>query len=141
MRESYEDITERLGEPQWWDEHAVPRYCAFAPMVIGNVYAVECCLLLIECQGCRREFRVAISRSRLDSLRRGSLADLVRRKELYYGDPPNTACCAAGAMMNSIPLRVIEFWSGWGPDGRLCERRRVPELEIEIVPAWAQQED
>lgn len=38
MHASYSDITDRLGEPQWWDENAVPRYCEFEPARVANIY-------------------------------------------------------------------------------------------------------
>lgn len=40
-----------------------------------------------------------------------SLKDLIQRKEIYYGDPPNIGCCPSGPTMNSIPVKIVEYWS------------------------------
>lgn len=53
---------------------------------------------------------------------------------LHYGDPPNIHCCAAGPTMNSIPIRVLEYWSRENP---LLDWQRDPALEVEITPEWA----
>lgn len=137
MHGSYEDITDVMGEPRWWDENGCPRYCGFGTQRLANIYAVESCLVLIECQSCGREFKTAFSRSRYDVALHGSLADLIRHRTLHYGDPPNTSCCPTGPTMNSIPIRVLEYWSGRDADGRLTDPVRVHELELPIVPDWA----
>lgn len=104
MHQIYEDIIGKLGDPQWWDEVGVPRYCTFEPSKKSNIYHDEVCLLTIECQACRRSFLVAMSS------KSPSLADSVRLKEIHYGDPPNIQCCPAGPTMNSIPRRVEQYW-------------------------------
>lgn len=54
-----------------------------------------------------------------------SLADHIREGTLHYGDPPNTGCCASGASMNSLALRVLEYWKR-----ESYQWVRNPELEI-----------
>ena len=56
----YEDITKRLGEPLWWDEHGVPRYDPFAPSML-DVYSKYAALSVIRCQGCGKKFQVGVS--------------------------------------------------------------------------------
>lgn len=127
MHHHYSDITDKLGEPTWWDENAVPRYCEFGPNRGANIYAAEIALLLIACQGCGQEFRVAMSTGSYElTMGQPKLSDLVTSGRVHYGDPPNARCCPAGPTMNSEPLRVIEFWD------RRAESR-VPELEGEIA--------
>jgi hypothetical protein len=125
----YPDIVDRLGTPQWWDEHAVPRYCTFAPQHAANIYAAEVCLLEIACQDCATAFRVCMSVGPLD----GSLAGAVEADTIHYGDPPNAGCCAAGPTMNSVPLRVLEFWAQGGPGPQRFDWIRRPKLE-RVIP-------
>lgn len=133
MNHHYRDITDKLGAPQWWDEHAVPRYCDFSPNKTANIYRREVVLLEIRCQDCERPFRVCMTLGSLDEARGiPSLVNAIRSAELHYGDPPNVGCCPAGPTMNSIPVRVLEFWNC-----RPFEAERVPELEIAIEPEWA----
>ena len=131
MNHCYRDILDRIHEPpRWFDEEAVPRYCRFAPSEIANIYASECALLVIECQNCRRPFDVAMSWHRLDE--RGSLSDRVRNQTIHYGDPPNVECCDSGLAMNSVPVRVLEFWE----NQRGHDWVRVPLLEAEVRADW-----
>lgn len=160
MHNAYQDIrTLTTEEPQWWDERAVPRYCAFSPQHIANIYAEEAVLMLVTCQGCGREFRVAMSQDVLerhggrtiapgdpismaldavdaDAHRGSTLAELISKRELHYGDPPNSDCCASGPTMNSEPRRVIEYWSSRRGNTWV----RDPELEIDITPDWVDAE-
>lgn len=135
MNHHYADIIERIPDaPKWWDEHAVPRYCDFDPTEIANIYAKECALLLIECQNCETPFHVCISRTAWETSENArTLGSIVLDDEIHYGDPPNTGCCAAGATMNSVPVRVLEFWLRVNHD---LEWRRQPGLEREIDPSW-----
>ncbi|HZO44733.1 MAG TPA: hypothetical protein VFB68_02515 [Xanthobacteraceae bacterium] len=140
MHTDYDDIRSRIGEPpQWFDENAVPRYCTFHPSRLASIYAKEGVLAEITCQGCGEGFLVAFSELNIWQLLIASkdrpertLAELIRSKELHYGDPPNIGCCRGGESMNSEPRRVIEYW-----------RREVPRtwqrdssLEIDIQPPW-----
>lgn len=138
MHHDYADIRDRIAEPPtWWDEHGVPRWGEFGPDALPNIYARECCLLLIECQGCGCRFRVALSAADIDwganppKYDPGRLERAARAGELGYGDPPNVWCCPAGPTMTSIPIGVLEFWrkerAEWG---------RVPEAECPQDPDW-----
>ena len=131
MHHHYNDITEKIGEePQWWDEHAVPRYCAFEPDACADIYADEVVLLLIACQNCGREFRVAMSTDSFDVLmNRERLADLIKSGAIHYGDPPNYECCPPGPTMNSEPLQVLEYWR---KDRTAFEWKRDSALEVKI---------
>lgn len=137
MHHHYRDITDKLGQPLWWDEYAVPRYCEFNPNEVADIYASEVCLLEIGCQNCGQGFKVAMSWSYMDRVIRDSrsLSELIAINAIHYGDPPNNGCCPAGPTMNSIPIQVIEFWQ----KNRL-ERERKPELERGITPEWAEEE-
>lgn len=110
MNPSYADIREKLGEPKWWDEKAVPRYCDFHPDAV-NVYANEVALVRIACQACGRQFDVAmVSDSMLVAFGRRTLRQQITDRAIHYGDPPNAGCCPAGPTMNCDDLRVLEFW-------------------------------
>lgn len=130
MNHHYRDIRDEIPhmEPRWWDEYAVPRYCAHSPDEVANIYADEVAFVEIACQDCGQRFLVAFSRSHGPPLSEVS-------GELHYGDPPNVGCCPAGPTMNSVPLRIVEFWrltrDPWG-----WERDAV--LEREITPDWAE---
>ena len=110
MHTSYKDITDKLGIPLWWDENAVPRYCEFSPKEIANIYAGECVLLLIECQGCGYKFKVAVSSSTMQKMIRHT-ETLADTPYIAYGDPPNIDCCGAGATMSSDTIAVLQYWS------------------------------
>lgn len=127
MNNEYTDIMEKIAAPPlWFDEHAVPRYCDFAPTKIANIYAEECCLMEIACRGCERTFLVAMSADVMTRVRGHKMLS-ARGFDLHYGDPPNVSCCASGPTMNSDPKKVIEFWRRIDH-----EWTRAPELEIEL---------
>jgi hypothetical protein len=118
MHHRYEDILERISSPPlWFDENAVPRFWQFTPKRTAYIYSREAVLALIRCQACSTEFRVAFTELNLGSALRdksGSkvrkISDLIADGSLHYGDPPNIGCCSSGATMNSIPVRVLEYW-------------------------------
>lgn len=126
MKCDYSDITSRLGSPLWWDEAGVPRYEAFAPESVVFASAKQAALIEIACQGCGTLFQVALS-SRDEELSRKAQEGL-----LEYGDPPVTACCALGMTMNSVPLRLLEFWQR-GADRRW---QKGEELEGPLQCSW-----
>lgn len=142
MNQCYHELLAALGTPQWFDEHAVPRFIPFAPREVANIYADQVLLVEIQCQACRARFRVAFSES-LSSLlmehamtgspplpisERARLFGAVARGGPHFGDPPNVACCPAGPTMNSESLRVIEAWER----SDAFEWVRRPELEIAL---------
>jgi len=133
MNHYYADILDRLGNPSWWDEHAVPRYCDFAPDRCADIYAVEAVLLRIACQSCHRRFDVALtSHPRSISYPYDEkLSDKIRDGSIHYGDPPNIQCCAAGPTMNCFDLRVTEYWR----QGANHAWERDSSLEIELPDA------
>lgn len=142
MNEYYKDIIEKIPEkPTWFDEHAVPRYCQFSPREIANIYADECALVLIACQSCKTEFKVALSHDKMDNVRYRmmfdrdcpSLANEIGDRTIHYGDPPNIECCPTGPTMNSVPIKVLQYWERWN----IFEWKRHKELEIEVKPDWA----
>lgn len=134
MNGQYAEIIAAMGEPKWWNEAAAPRYVEFSPRETANIYAVEAALVLIECQGCEREFKVCFSRSRYErAMSARTLSSFIRGRDLHYGDPPNIGCCPAGPTMNSVPRRVLEYWHDCD-----LEWKRDRELEVEISPEWAE---
>lgn len=166
MHTAYSDILERIADqPIWWDENAVPRFVPFEPHRMANIYAVEAALVRVRCQGCSREFDVAVSQPSQNYRLPGEVFEgppvlirhQIRSRLLHYGDPPNVGCCAAGASMNSVPQRVLEYWVkpyalGDGissiehDNGRVSrtiraldvrEWRREEALEVNIEPPWA----
>jgi hypothetical protein len=124
LKPDYSDITSRLGEPLWWDEHGVPRYEPFHPSMC-DVYANKVALLIVRCQECGRKFTVAVSVER--TFRVPTPHDPAW---CFYGDPPRHGDenCGAGDVMNSIPVQILEYWER-SLDSSLCWRRR-PEYEF-----------
>ena len=110
---NFKDIRDRItDEPVWWDEHGTPRYCEFSPDKTANIYRNECVLCTVACQNCGRRFRVAFSESAMRLVEpRPSLAELIDSRQLHYGDPPNDGCCPAGPSMNSVMIRVMQYWA------------------------------
>ena len=144
MFNSYDDITSRIAaEPTWFDEHSVPRYCEFSPLRCASIHLGEVAFVEIKCQGCRRLFRVALSAVNFPE---SKIAEAIRAKTLHYGDPPNVRCCDVGPVMNSLPQRVLEYWSrhdpkyvenGYVKDPAYSEWVRDASYEVEITPDWA----
>lgn len=154
MHNSYTDIRERAlpAEPQWWDERAVPRYCAFAPNEVADIYSDEAALVEIQCQACQHVFLVAFSSSSIQRMndylqakgvgREMAIEEMERFRisvnvaALHYGDPPNIGCCPSGPTMNCDDIRVIEFWSK-----ERFDWKRRPELEVVLADAVVAEED
>lgn len=108
MHNHYFDILNRISEtPRWFDENGVPRYCAFVPEAISNIYANKVVLFEIECQNCGFTFNVVLSEEKHSDF---SLKSKIKNHDLTYGDPPNVKCCETGARMTSLFKRVLEFW-------------------------------
>lgn len=127
MHTEYFDIIEKISEPpKWFDENAVPRYCAFSPQRVADIYAREAVLFMIECQACSHKFTVCLTG------RGRGLAEEISKGELHYGDPPNVECCRAGPSMNCVDLRVIEYWRR----GAHLNWERDQSLEIELPRQW-----
>lgn len=118
---------------RWFDENGVPRFCEFAPSRLANtdIYLTECALLLITCQGCQHPFKVAISGTKWRAI-----FDAILNLEVEYGAPPNIQCCPAGPTMNSVPRRVLEYWSLIGPGPAYTDPIRDSQVELDIVPRW-----
>lgn len=159
MHRHYADLLDGRDPPQWWQDEGVPRFCAFAPGQVSDIYCDEAALVAITCQGCGTPFKVAFTSGSMDQVRAlmadrpfRSLADLIRERALHYGDPPNAECCAAGPTMNSEPRRVLEYWrrhdqAHVGPGGTVTdvaaymEWHRDPTLEVSIEPEWVLEDD
>lgn len=126
MLPNYKDIIDKAGEPLWWDEYGVPRYCTFHPDECG-VYIDTATLLIIECQSCQTRFRAAtvwnstsqlMERLRLDNMTgshswqgepiaTGPYLGLAP----HYGDPPRHNCSGGGETMSSNTIAVAELWN------------------------------
>jgi hypothetical protein len=127
MKPYYEDILTRItSNPIWWDEHGVPRYNEFAPVCM-DIYACENVLLLIRCQHCGRQFQVGLS---ADWNAEISLAQLIEKGTISYGDPPQVKCCLAGASTNSESIKVLQYWAK-DADTNWCWLR-LSEFEVEL---------
>jgi hypothetical protein len=150
MHTSYADILRRISEePQWFDEHAVPRYCKFEPGRCADIHCSEAVLAAITCQACGKNYKVAFSLGEWGAKQRNGrrLRDDVIEKKLHYGDPP-FACCHVGATMNSEPRQVLEYWHCHDQQyvtGNLItdsnayfKWSRDRSLEIDIQPDWVQ---
>ena len=128
MLEQYDDIICRLGKPKWWDEVGCPRYDKFQPNMCNDIYAEEALLMLIACQQCHRQYKVAMSwKIWIDNPLR--LSWKIKQGVLpHYGDPPCFEC-SAGATMNCEDLQVLEFWER--NKSTDYEWRKNKDLEIE----------
>lgn len=154
MEVRYWDILDKLGEPVWWNEHGVPRYCEFS-VDEASIYAEQVALVRITCQGCGHPFQICMSSTVYDRARddREDLETYIRatvleetffdvgdgyqmRREFGYGDPPNIGCCSAGPTMTSVPERILEFWRRSG--GAWV---RVPEFEVDVTPSWSKDDE
>lgn len=136
MHCSYKDITAKLGQPLWWDEYAVPRYCLYHPTVIANIYANETVLVEVHCQSCNYLFMVAMSWDVFAAARgHTSLANRIKIGEIWYGDPPNYGCCAAGPTETANMVQVLEYWQR--KDGKWLRDR---ELEVKLCD-WEDEDD
>jgi hypothetical protein len=108
MQPEYLDIRSRIAaQPDWFDEHGVPRYGNFHPSATASIYVTEVALAEVTCQFCKRPFRVALSHV---NFRASTIAEAIASHTLDYGDPPNVRCCGAGPMSNSIMRRTLEYW-------------------------------
>ncbi len=82
MHQHYEDILMRIPEPPlWFDDAGVPRFDAFKPSDLANIYAREAALVGIECQACGTAFRVALTGGFADAGH--SLSDMVWLRRLH----------------------------------------------------------
>lgn len=111
MKIDYSDITSRLGEPLWYDEYGVPRYELFSPD-LSSVYGDYVAYLLIACQGCGKQFKVAVAREKVKLFKDEIMEVQLPTKDdegwFCYGDPPLHNCI--GSTMISDTLRILEFW-------------------------------
>jgi len=133
MKPNFSDLIKPDQEPLWWDWRGVPRYAKWEPGIgLDELPATEHALLLIRCQGCGTPFVVdAVSLSKEDGL-----ADLIRERRLHYGDPPFKPCCSVGYSMNSVPIRVLQYWHcEYTPSG--IRWVRDASLEVDITLEWA----
>jgi len=134
MNHHFDDITSRIAEkPSWYDDNGTPRYGAFTPNATPNIYANEAVLLEVACQGCKALFKVSMAWTNYGAYD-GDMRQLIKDKNLHYGDPPNTGCCASGPTMNSEPIRVLEYWHKSSDTG--YEWKRDEALEVGIEPDW-----
>ena len=124
MLTDYRDIIEKIGEPIWYDEHGVPRYCVFEPKQCG-VYITAAVLLAIECQSCGERSHVATVWNNtfpfMEQLRHAhekgesnwniGFQDKVPLEHApSYGDPPRHNCSGGGDTMSSDTISIIELW-------------------------------
>lgn len=138
MHQHYDDILALTpAPPKWWDRNGYPRYCEFHPSRVEDIHAHEVALVDIRCQGCGERFEVSIYRHGRHDV---SLVDLIASKALHYGDPPNIDCCPSGPTMNSVPVRVLQYWRrNWRRTyaTSMLDWRCDPDLAIEVKPDWA----
>lgn len=140
MFTSYRDITSKIADPPtWWDEWAVPRYCAFEPDHCSDIHAVEAMLVAIECQNCGHPYLKAYTPGDWARGNRDGrwLRDDIRANSFEGGDPPNYCC--TGASMSAVPRRVAEYWGRQEPEfveGRWRRWKRDPTYEVMLSGWW-----
>jgi hypothetical protein len=144
MLPDYADIVTRLGDPLWWDRNGVPRYEPFHPHHCG-VYAKYVALLLVTCQNCRREFKVASEWPKEFIRGEVELPSPTSIGSFHYGDPPrhDWEKCLVGDTENSEPRRVLEFWhcDVCSKDAKEWNWHRHPECELEVKEPWVVEGD
>lgn len=153
MHLEYDDILKRLGKPLWHGAHGVPRYDRFTPH-LATVYGDHVALLEVECQSCgacgvvaavwdrRQHFALThvnppvLPEPTMPALRNDDPWDSIG--SFHYGDVPQHVfedgrACLAGPTMNSVPRRVLEFWSRdhFGPTAGWVRQR---QYEMELPP-------
>jgi hypothetical protein len=138
VHNDYHDITSRIKEePKWYDQNGAPRYDAFNPMDVPNIYATEVVLVKIKCQDCGKEFMVGMGFCEMDklyNLRASSYEEDIRQYlkddeqhywfPVHYGDPPSHGC--VGDTMNCIDIKIVEFWK----KEKYIDWVRKPEYEV-----------
>lgn len=132
VKQAYDDISQLLGPPKWWDENGTPRYVDFGTAYVADPYCDEAALMEIACQSCGERFMVARTSNRHLPHRADSIAVDIADRNLHYGDPPWFDCCPSGYTMNSVPLKVVQYWTR-----QTGTWRRLMTMEQEIVPDWA----
>jgi hypothetical protein len=134
----YDDIISRLGPPLWYDDNGTPRYEAFA-VGFCNVYDDHIALLEVACQLCDQRFVVASGyhsdRDRppvLPHVEADNQSDpWFAAGDFDYGDPPRHDD-HAGETMNSVPIRILEFWIRSSARG--LPWNREPKYELTFPP-------
>lgn len=128
MLPAYQDIRDKLGEPIWFDDKGVPRYRSFHPDMMG-VYVTFAALLEVKCQDCGQTFRVGQAISHSGAQQR-DLDEVLPTPQgvggFHFGDPPRHGC--VGDTMNSLPVRVLQFWRKDGDTPQ--EWRRDRDCEV-----------
>ena len=134
MLESYQDIIGRLGKPLWWDEAGCPRYDPFRPDLCNDIYAEEALLMLIACQECGRQYKVAMTwKVWINQTLR--LSWFLKDRHLpHYGDQPCFEC-GAGATMNCYDLEVLEFWERNKTTNHVWKRKKSLEIKNKSMEA------
>jgi hypothetical protein len=143
MKNEFPDITTKLGKPKWYDVKGYPRYCRFHPDKQSNIYASLVALIEVGCQNCERKWVVCVSVDRKDFKRHIEFPSRTSIGDFHYGDPPSHVKeDHAGSTMNSIPLRVIQFWSkNFYPvkkGKKFIRWVRIRRYEIKIKVDWMQ---
>lgn len=129
MYQLYEDITNKLGKPKWWDEEGVPRYCDFSPDEVADIYADKAALIIIQCQGCGQHLPVAWSFHKLriicyvpghptgpECFAQLTYPTKDNPGSIGFGDAPahnnlGDEYCHLGCVMTTDVRRIKEFWS------------------------------
>ena len=134
MNPLYNDIEDRLGWPDFWDQHGCPRYATFSPKLV-TVYAKVASLIEIACQDCGGRFSVGqpglsvidlVMSIRYQGSTAAEYERVLRQYPLEYGDAPGHGGCAGETMTTDL-IRVLELWSREKGDWQLVPRRRWPK--------------
>lgn len=151
----YKDIMDKLGEPLWYDEYGVPRYCDFSPDMC-NPYAQTVTYFTIRCRYCGKMIKVAKSfevqeEVEIGLLDRNQLKELLQNKEFIddinyriignypyslfnYGDAPyhwDQEGLCLGCFNTSETIKILGVFiknsavEGW---------KKINHKEIEVKP-------
>jgi hypothetical protein len=132
MHTDYRDIIARAGDPVWWDEYAVPRYCVFEPNK-QNVYANEVALVKVLCARCQKVFLIGRTHDSMDDINNvTSIKQDILDHVIGYGMPPfhfHDGHLCSGSTMTCDVFRVMEYWHREALGNWIRDR----SLEIDLV--------
>jgi hypothetical protein len=139
VKPDYADIKKAVRPDKpvlWYDTNGVPRFEPFRPEMC-SVYCRAVALMEIACQSCGQRFIVASEGgdylNDLQLPRKAETQPWAGVGSFHYGDPPRHGGfeddkCAAGDTMNSVPVRIIEFWRHATMDEWLHGEKPAPQF-------------
>jgi hypothetical protein len=134
----YRDLRDKLGKPEWHDQHGVPRYAEFHPKHLG-IYDTYAALFLVQCQACHRTFPCAVGSPHylLQNNEVVMLNDIFAflEREVSWGDAPwhdDDSQCAGTTMSTSV-VKLLSVWERKQGDWNQLE---ITQAMTDLVTEW-----